>query len=381
MSQEFLQGDASLNALFSYIFGLKESELSLLLEKYDQQGGGEEPESLYTFLSMHGKAYVVLWCVLAVVEEISLVAGAVIGPDKTVVWHNVGLCFCRRENAALKTWQRVLEMAAGEFSEVPPDVSESDYWSASHLARQCRDSWQGGIPHLFAEAESFYGRNFKDKNTLLEEGRLTSQVGEWLGKWLREMIGKNLPLRAFRLVRVSLPELRELAVRLYPLQSALDSYVGNALHPGRRKGTSSAGISDKTDNSLGDASSEEILLLPREEIFPGELVVDPVEGSPLGDLRPGSLVTLKDSEEAEGVPGEIFVVRQLRNKEYEIHGKNRKNGTFFRYLASGDVKIRMWPDTEEEEIPPWWRENRGLLLLFLSAVLLFVFLLYQGLSS
>lgn len=379
MSQGYLQGDASLNSLFSYIFGLKESELTLLLQKYEEQGGEGEPESLYAFLSLHGKAYVVLWCVLAVVEDISLVTAAVVGPDKAVVWHGVGLCFCRRENAALKNWQRVLEMAAGEFSEAPPNISESDYWSASHLARQCKDSWQGSIPHLFAEAESFYGRSFKEKNALMEEPRLTSQVGEWLGKWLREMIGKNLPLRAFRLVPVSLPELRELAVRLYPLQSALDGYVGNALHPEKRKGSFPENLSEKGDSSGVQASPEEVLLLPREEILPGELVVDPVEGIPLGELRPGNKVVLKDSEGDE-VPGEIYVVRQLKSKEYEIHGKNREKGTFFRYLASGDVKVRLCPEIAEEEPLPWWRENWKLLFLFLGAVLLFLFLLLQGRS-
>jgi hypothetical protein len=379
VSQEYFQGDVSLNALFSYIFGLKESELALLLQKYEEQGGEGEPESLYTFLSLHGRAYVVLWCVLAVVEDINLVMGAVVGPDKTVVWHGVGLCFCRRENAALKNWQRVLEMAAGEFSEAPPDVSESDYWSASHLARQCKDSWQGSISHLFAEAESFYGRKFKEKKSLMEEPRLTSQVGEWLGKWLREMIGKNLPLRAFRLAPVSLPELRELAVRLYPLQSALDGYVRNTLHPEQRKGAFPENSSEKGNRSRDEASPEEVLLLPREEILPGELVVDPVEGIPLGELRPGNKVILKDSEGGE-VPGEVYVVRQLKSKEYEIHGKNREKGTFFRYLASGDVKVRLCPEIAEEESPPWWRENWKLLSLFLGAVLLFLFLLLQGRS-
>jgi len=378
VSRDYLQGDASLNALFSYIFGLKEKELDLLMQKYEEQGGEGEPESLYSFLSLHGKAYVVLWCVLAVVEDISLVTGAVVGPDKTVVWHGVGLCFCRRDNAALKNWERVLEMAAGEFSEAPPNISESDYWSASHLARQCKDAWQGSIPHLFAEAESFYGRSFKEKSALLEEPRLTSQIGEWLGKWLREMIGKNLPLRAFRLAPVSLPELRELAVRLYPLQGALDSYVGNALNPGRRSVSSPESPSSKGNQPRDEASPEEVLLLPREEIFPGELVVDPVEGIPLAELRPGNRVVLKDPEEGE-VAGEVYVVRQLKSKEYEIHGKNRETGTFFRYLASGDVKIRLSPDMREEESPPWWRGNWKLLLLFFGAVLLFFFLLLQGL--
>lgn len=376
MSQEDIPGNASLNALFSYIFGLKEKDFSSLLEKYDEEGGKEEPESLYAFLATHGKAYVVLWCVLAVVEDINLVAGAVIGPDKTVVWHHVGVSFCRRENAALKSWERVLEMAAGEFSQAPPNVSESDHWSASHLARQCQDSWQGAIPHLFAEAETFYGRNFKDKNALLEDGHLTSQIGEWLGKWLREMIGKNLPLRAFRMVRVSLPELRELAIRLAPLQSALDTYVRNSLYPDRKPVLSPAFV----DSANKEPSPEEILLLPKKEIFPGELLVDPVEGVPLGDLRPGDMVALKDAGEGGQVPGEVYVARKLRDGEYEIHGKNRKNETFFRYVAPGDVKVRIYPEPKEFDASPWWKENRGLLFLFVSAVLLFLFLLYQGLS-
>ena len=379
MAQEYRQGEDSLNALFSYIFGLKEGDLALLLDKYDHEEGEEEPASLYAFLSKHGKAYMVLWCVLAVVEDISLVAAAVLGPDKTVVWHNVGLCFCRRENAALKTWQRVLEMASGEFSEAPPNISESDYWSANHLARQCRDSWQGAIPHLFAEVESFYGRGLREKTSPLEDVHLTSQVGEWLGKWLREMIGKNLPIRAFRVARVSLPELRELALQLYPLQSALDVYVRRSLYPELAK---NEGFSEKKEGSnSGENKDEAILLFPREEVLSRELVVDPVEGVPLADLRPGDLVALKSPGGENAAAGEVFVVRQLRNGEYEIHGKNRKDDTFFRYLASGDVKVRVYPDSEEASASPWWKENKKLLLLFFSAVFLFVFLLFQGLPG
>jgi hypothetical protein len=333
-----VQGEESkerhLEDLLAYVVGMPVDEIERLMATYRESGAKESPAALLGFLARSGRKYTLLWVVMSYTDEVSIVAAALFGPDKALIWEGASAVPYGADSGSFKLWNRVLELASGIALGKPSPVSESDFWMAQQIARHVRAVWPESAPQLLIEAEEApFSEAQEGEEKYLELKVIALKKAVELEKELRDRAGRSLPLSVLRIFKVSVPELREMALGVHSLQHALDDYIARAIQePRREKGIPS----EESPEEEGGAQEEELLYF--------RPLVDPIKGRPLSDLRAGEAILLDGGEEA--LEGQIYLIRLLRDGHYELHGM-LAGGGYFKCVAPGDIKVKV-PGLKEE---------------------------------
>jgi len=348
-----------LEDLLAYVVGMPVDEIERLMATYRESGAEESPAALLGFLARSGRKYTLLWVVMSYTDEVSIVAAALFGPDKALIWEGASAVPYGADSGSFKLWNRVLELASGIALGKPSPVSESDFWMAQQIARHVRAVWPESAPQLLIEAEEALSSEVPEgEEKCLELKVIALKKAVELEKELRDRAGRSLPLSALRIFKVSVPELREMALGVHSLQHALDDYIARAIQEPRR----GKGIPSEDNPEENRGAQEEELLYFRP-------LVDPIKGRPLSDLRAGETILLDGGEEA--LEGQIYLIRLLRDGHYELHGM-LAGGGYFKCVAPGDIKVRV-PGLEEER--PQRRMPLIVLIMLAVAVGILLFLL------
>lgn len=348
-----------LEDLLAYVVGMPVDEIERLMATYRESGAEESPAALLGFLARSGRKYTLLWVVMSYTDEVSIVAAALFGPDKALIWEGASAVPYSADSGSFKLWNRVLELASGIALGKPSPVSESDFWMAQQIARHVRAVWPESAPQLLIEAEEALSSETQEgEEKYLELKVIALKKAVELEKELRDRAGRSLPLSALRIFKVSVPELREMALGVHSLQHALDDYIARAIQEPRR----AKGIPSEDNPEENRGAQEEELLYFRP-------LVDPIKGRPLSDLRAGETILLDGGEEA--LEGQIYLIRLLRDGHYELHGM-LAGGGYFKCVAPGDIKVRV-PGLEEER--PQRRMPLIVLIMLAVAIGILLFLL------
>lgn len=353
MAGPFNNEEWYLKDLLAFMLGIDGQEIGDLVNSYLDQGGKRETGSLFHFLSSQGRQYRVLWALFSFSEQISLAAATVFGPGARSLWTGVAALPYGASGATLSSWRRLLPLIGGVALPSQPKVSESDFWTARQMERPLRSLWPDQMKDLLREIEEHReagAPSFEGGRDFIRE--LTFDME----RPLRESTGKSLACQAVFMDEVALPELRETAGGIPSLQLALDSFVAETV-----------GLKEGEKERRPDLESPS---RPGLQDYP--LRVDPVLGVPLSELRPGTPVLL----EAGGglaIVGEVYMVRLLKDGQIEVHGSLPEEGTFFRSVAPGNIKIAV---SKERFMPPLLQRTLlplvgGLLLVVLLLLLLF----------
>ncbi|HQE20641.1 MAG TPA: hypothetical protein PK409_01780 [Thermosynergistes sp.] len=349
-----VQGEESkerhLEDLLAYVVGIPVDEIEKLMTSYRESGAEESPAALLRFLARSGRKYTLLWVVISYTNEVSIIAVALFGPDKVLIWEGVSAVPYGADSGSFRLWNRVLELASGIALGKPSPVSESDFWTAQQIARHVRAVWPESAPQLLIEAEEALSSEVPEgEEKYLELKAIALKKAVELEKELRDRAGRSLPLSALRMFKVSVPELREMALGVHSLQHALDDYIARAIQdPRRDKGIPS----EENPEEEGGAQEEELLYF--------RPLVDPIKGRPLSDLRAGETILLDGGEEA--LEGQIYLIRLLRDGHYELHGM-LAGGGYFKCVAPGDIKVKV-PGLDEERL----QKRMPLIVMIMLAV-------------
>ncbi|WP_300526539.1 hypothetical protein [Aminiphilus sp.] len=363
-----------LQHLLSYVIGVRREEVETLVQRYMESGGGADPAQLFAFLTANGRQYMVFWCAFPHTDQISILLGAVLAPDKRVLWWSIAPVPYNKGSGALRVWNRVLELVSGMGTHGTPKVSEGDWWAAEQLARQCGGFLPEMIGLMLGELELATGgfSNSSGANRqFFEDSNALRGASVHVEKRMREAIGRNISLSVLRVMMVSLPELRDLGLEIQPLQNALDGYVDSALGEERRE--------EETEENRPAEEGAASVILPEAGVRLLDPVVDPVNGVPLSDVYPGDVLLL-ERRGFPKVPGRVYMIRVLKNGQYEIYGRVEGEETFFRSVVHGDIKVELadgaasGPRTGLSGITRlFW----GVLVLGLVAVFLLLFFLWR----
>jgi len=342
--------------LMVYMFGVPPEDLDGLVEQYASSGGTPDPAGLFKFLSVNGRKYRVLWAAFPVGDLISILFAAVFGPDRQMIWRKSSVLPLGSDSGALRLWNRVLELASGIGVQEDRRVSETDLWSAEQVHRALIRHWDQWAPMFLAEVEEWINATGQSvgEGQVIESSEINSRLSVDVSKEIREAVGRSVPLGAVRYAVTSLPELRDMGLEVTSLQATLDSYVGAAL-PSR------------------PVSQEGTLDVPQGvmEVRPS---VDPLHGVALSLMRPGDPVVVEPAREVE-LPGTIYMIRLLKNGQYEVHGQFDRDGSFFKFISPGELKIKT-PAAEaleaRESFPVAYAAVAGVLAL--AAVVLYLML-------
>jgi len=288
--------------------------------------------------------------VISYTNEVSIIAVALFGPDKVLIWEGVSAVPYGADSGSFRLWNRVLELASGIALGKPSPVSESDFWTAQQIARHVRAVWPESAPQLLIEAEEALSSEVPEgEEKYLELKAIAMKKAVELEKEFRDRAGRSLPLSALRMFKVSVPELREMALGVHSLQHALDDYIARAIQdPRRDKGIPS----EENPEEEGGAQEEELLYF--------RPLVDPIKGRPLSDLRAGETILLDGGEEV--LEGQIYLIRLLRDGHYELHGM-LAGGGYFKCVAPGDIKVKV-PGLDEERL----QKQMPLIVMIMLAV-------------
>ncbi|MCF7936443.1 MAG: hypothetical protein K9L28_08885 [Synergistales bacterium] len=352
--------------LLSYMLGVRREEVDSLVQQYLDSGGHKDPASMFGFLSAHGRNYAVLWAVFPYNDQISLLMSGVVGPDREIIWWGVAPVPFGGGSGVLTGWNRALELTAGHSGGALERISESEWWAAEQVARHCGEVWPGLIEELQSRLESAYleeGQGW-EKQSFFESPVTTREASPVVEKRFRDATGTSLRLAALRLTMVSLPDLRDLGLAIDSLQNALDVYVESTItaYP---TGTAA-------EEAANEQTAPESMILPDSGVRFLDPVIDPVEGIALSALEPGDGIML-ERREGDPLVGQIYMVRILRNGHYELHGKLRGEGGFFRCISPGDIRVkRAAPETLERPVGAGiaWAFVAGAVVLFIAAIVL-----------
>lgn len=327
-----------LQHLLSYVIGVRQEEVEALVQRYMEAGGSVDPAQLFTFLTTNGRQYIVFWCAFPHTDQITIVLGAVVAPDKTVLWWNIAPVPYGKGSNALRVWNRVLELISGMNTHGTPKVSEGDWWAAEQLARQCGTFLPEMTELMLGELELALGGLASPPGgdrPFLEDSNALRSASIHVEKRMREALGRSVSLSMLRVAMVSLPELRDLGLEIHSLQSALDAYVDSTLGADRRVG-------EHDDPSSGDSGEGKAasVVFPESGVRFLDPVVDPVKGVPLSDVYPGDVLFL-ERKGASRVSGRVYMIRVLKNGQYEIYGKIEEEDAFFRSVVQGDIKVEL----------------------------------------
>lgn len=336
---------SSMLDLLSYLLGVSREEISRLVTEFSAEGGADNPRNLFSFLATQTRQYSVLWGIAPHTDQLSLVAVAVVGPGREVVWWAVSAVPYNRDNAAFRLWHRVVEAASGKTSLGATPPSESDYWGAEQVARQYGAQWPAMVTGMVAELETAMAAKplgqANDGEGFFEDPALTRRFSMLFEQHLREALGKSTSLTALRLSRVSLPDLRDLGLEVAPLQQSLDDYLGLHFKTELPKEVAvNAG-------ALGDSGT---LIFPDVGVRELDPVVDPLGGVPLSSVVPGDVMLLQEIGAAP-LPGRVYLVRVMRNGQFEIYGHLGGDKGFFKAMAPGDIKISLSASDGEGPTP------------------------------
>lgn len=329
--------------LLSYLLGVSRGEVSRLLAQFSAEKDSGDPQALFSFLAAQTRQYVVLWGIAPHTDQLSIVPAAVLAPGREVVWWAVAAVPYGRDNGAFRLWHRVLEAAAGMASLGTSRPSESDFWGAEQLARQYGAHWPGMAAGMAAEMETVLaakkGSSDHDAEGYFEDPSLTRRFSGLLEQRLRDALGKGAPLAALRMALVSLPELRDLGLEIVPLQQGIDGYLESCLHP-----------ETPQENRAPEDQPQDTgtFILPKAGVRLLDPVVDPLGGVPLSAVSPGDMILLQSLGD-ERLSGRVYLIRVMRNGQFEIHGHLERQGAFFKAVAPGDIKISLAPDEGEPE--------------------------------
>jgi hypothetical protein len=268
---------ALLERLLAYMVGMPPEEVSRMVGEYASRGGKPQDSSgLFRYLSARGRRYQVLWAGLAFSEVISILFAAVLGPGKEVLFSGAAALPLRGDNGVLKLWNRALELAVGApLPSVPEKVSEGDLMMAGRAARQLElKLWPQWIPRFAAGLDNLRpaAPEVSEGVILLEDGALTIELSTGVSRDVRDEAGKGLGLSFLRGALVALPELRDLGLEIGGLSSALDRYV---------------------DSAVSKVEEEPSVDVPPNQVFERAPDVDPIQGVPISDLRPGDAILLE----------------------------------------------------------------------------------------
>ncbi|EHM10603.1 hypothetical protein TheveDRAFT_1485 [Thermanaerovibrio velox DSM 12556] len=343
--------------LMAYMFGVPREELDSLVEGYQASGGVPDPSGLFRYLSANGRKYRVLWAVFPMGDLISILFAAVFGPDKQMLWRKSSVLPMSSDSGALRLWNRVLELSSGIGVQPDSRVSETDLWSAEQVNRQLMRLWDGWAGMFLTEVEEWLSQQgIEVPDGMVESSELNSRLSVDISKDIRDSVGRSVPLGSVRYAVVSLPELRDMGLEVSSLQSVLDSYVSSAI-PSMKQDPQSGGE---------DAAIPQGVL----EVRP---CVDPINGVALSLMRPGDPVVVEPAREVE-LPGTIYMIRLLKNGQYEVHGQFDRDGSFFKFISPGELKIKIPPGVHVEDregFPVLYAAAAGLLALL--AVALYIY--------
>lgn len=342
--------------LMAYMFGVPQEDLEALVEGYRSSGGEPDPSGLFRYLSANGRKYRVLWAVFPVGDLISILFAAVFGPERQLLWRKSSVLPMSAESGALRLWNRVLELASGIGVQPDSRVSETDLWSAEQVHRQMVRLWDNWAGMFLAEVEDWLSQQSSGvPEGVVESSELNSRLSVDISKDVREAVGRSMPLGAVRYAVASLPELRDLGLEVSSLQATLDSYVSSTI-PSLR--------------AQDQVQEESLHPLGVMEVRP---CVDPLNGVALSMLRPGDPVVVEPAREVE-MTGAIYMIRLLKNGQYEVHGQFDRDGSFFKFISPGELKIKVPPGSQIEDregFPLLYAAVAGLLALL--AVLLYIY--------
>ncbi len=348
-----VQGEESkerhLEDLLAYVVGIPVDEIEKLMASYRESGAEESPAALLRFLARSGRKYTLLWVVISYTDEVSIIAVALFGPDKVLIWEGVSAVPYGADSGSFRLWNRVLELASGIALGKPSPVSESDFWTAQQVARHVRVVWPESAPQLLIEAEEALSSEVSEgEEKYLELKAIALKKAVELEKELRDRAGRSLPLSALRMFKVSVPELREMALGVHSLQHALDDYIARAIQDPRRD----KGIPSEENPEENRGAQEELLYF--------RPLIDPIKGRPLSDLRAGETILLDGGGEV--LEGQIYLIRLLRDGHSELHGM-LAGGGYFKCVAPGDIKVRV-PGLDEERL----QKRMPLIVMIMLAV-------------
>ncbi|MCX7829186.1 MAG: hypothetical protein N2315_08350 [Thermanaerothrix sp.] len=343
--------------LMAYMFGVPREELDALVDGYRAAGGMPDPSGLFRYLSANGRKYRVLWTVFPAGDLISILFASVFGPDKQVLWRKSSVLPMNSDSGALRLWNRVLELASGIGIQPDSRVSETDLWSAEQVHRQMVRLWDGWAGTFLSEVEDWLSQQgMEAPDGVVESSELNSRLSVGVSKEIRDTVGRGIPLGAVRYAVVSLPELRDMGLEVSSLQAVLDSYVSSAI----------PSLKQEPQPGEGDQPLPQGVM----EVRP---CVDPLNGVALSLMRPGDPVVVEPAREVE-LPGTIYMIRLLKNGQYEVHGQFDRDGSFFKFISPGELKIKIPPGAQVEDregFPMLYVAAAGLLALL--AVALYIY--------
>jgi len=362
---------SSLLDLLSYLLGVPQEEVSRLVAEFSSDGGADNPRNLFSFLAAQTRRYHVLWVVSPFTDQLSILAVAVMGPGREVVWWASTAVPHGRDSATFRLWHRVIEVASGKASLGSTNPAESEVVRAQEVARKYGVPWPGLAAGIVPELESAMaekGSDQEDDDGYFEDSGMTRRFSAVIEQYLRESLGKVSPLTALRLSRVSLPDLRDLGLEVAALQQSLDKFLG--FHLNADLSSKEGGAEALGGGGLGS------LILPSAGVRELDPVVDPLGGVPLSSVVPGDMMSLQEIG-GSPIPGRVYLIRVMRDGQFEIYGHLGGDKGFFKAVAPGDIKIALSPYDEEKDKPPL--SERALLwgavgLVGLMVVLLFYFL-------
>ncbi|KRT35543.1 hypothetical protein HMPREF1705_02776 [Acetomicrobium hydrogeniformans ATCC BAA-1850] len=334
--------------LLAYMLGLKEEEIEELIDRYLQEVGEEDPRTLFVYLMKECKDYMAIWTSMSFSNQITILAAAIVGPDSQVIWTSQTALPYSAKDITLEKWSTVANILSKGAGTLPASVNEAEFIAAQHASQQLRKVW----PEVASDAYNVFLQS--NENASVSESFLPKEKLIEYEKKIREATGRTIPIISFKIAKLSLPELREKSVNLTSLDPAITRYLNRV--------TKNV---DETGSYAVDASSDENASLL--EIDP---VIDAVNGTPLSELRPGDVIFLaKDESEAIG---QIFMVRLLKNGQYEIHGilEDDDREDYFRFIAPGDIKVKTPQSHAKVGL------DLRLILALIFVVILFVALLF-----
>jgi hypothetical protein len=264
------------------------------------------------------KDYVAMWASMSFSNQITILAAAIVGPDSQVIWTSQAALPYSAKGITLEKWSTVANILSKGAGALPSSVNEAEFIAAQHASQQLRKVW----PEVASDAYNVFlqsNENASESESFLSKEKLIEYE-----KKIREATGRTIPVISFKIAKLSLPELREKSVNLTSLDSAITRYLNRV----------SKNVDERGSYAVDASSDENASLL---EIDP---VIDAVNGTPLSELRPGDMIFLaKDESEAAG---QIFMVRLLKDGQYEIHGilEDDDREDYFRFIAPGDIKVK-----------------------------------------
>lgn len=307
--------------LLAYMLGLGEEEMEELINKYLEEGGVEDPRTLFAYLMRKCKEYVTSWALLSFSSQVTLLQVAVIGPDGQIIWTSQSTLPYTSKSFSLNKWPIVANILTKGSEFLPSSVNDAEFIAAQHANLQLRKVWPDVVGEAYTE---FLQREHADASE--DEEFLSREKLMEFERKFRVATGRNMPIVAFKFDKLSLPELRERSINLPHLDSAITRYLNQVV---KKEEIGSYIINESIDE-----------VAPLIEIDPQ---IDPIRGIPLSELHPGDVIFLaSDDEEDEEIAAKVFMIRLLKDGRYEVHGTMEEEGkeVYFRFVAPGDIKVK-----------------------------------------